>query len=602
MAHKKSDSASDSKKSMFILGVHMGHTAGAALLKDGEIVAMISEERFNRIKNWYGFPAESIKYLLNAHNLTTDDIETVALSGKQFVLSQGSLSSSASVLDLISVASKVYGNLEYALGRNYMPLNKLKKIVFEGPASDKIARVARELISKKLNISEGKILFVDHHLCHAFSAYYGLSKSHEKALVLTLDGEGDGVAATVNVFDGFSFEQIASTPKEASLGYVYSLTTSFLGMKALEHEYKVMGLAPYASSKGEKYYLKTYDNVFKDVIWLSKKNPLVFESSIPTNRFDRYLRAHAVGERFDNVAGAVQHLTELLVCKWVENAIAKTGISNVYCAGGVFMNVKMNMAISKLPSVKQLHVLPSCGDESTPMGSAYFAYIEYCHANHIAPRPQPITHLYLGPNFDDEVEKYIKTKNLAKKYTIQKATPQLIAKMLAKGEILARCVGPMEFGARSLGNRAIIANPSDLRYVWQINDQIKMRDFWMPFAPSMKEGSELRYIKNPKKFAAPYMILAFDSTELAHNEVRAAMHQADFTLRPQIVSRDWNEKYHDIIAEFEKLTGIGAVLNTSFNLHGKPIVMTPYDAVDEVFEHSGLNHLILGDYLLTKKE
>ncbi len=128
-----------------------------------------------------------------------------------------------------------------------------------------------------------------------------------------------------------------------------------------------------------------------------------------------------------------------------------------------------------------------------------------------------------------------------------------------------------------------------------------MRDFWMPFAPSMKHGSEDKYILNPKKLEAPYMILAFESTPLARDTMRAAMHQADFTLRPQIVYKEWNQRYFSIIEEFEKLTGIGAILNTSFNLHGKPIVMTPKDAVEEVFEQSGLTHLLLGDFLISKK-
>jgi carbamoyltransferase len=147
-----------------------------------------------------------------------------------------------------------------------------------------------------------------------------------------------------------------------------------------------------------------------------------------------------------------------------------------------------------------------------------------------------------------------------------------------------------------------MANPSDLKYVWTINEQIKMRDFWMPFAPTILKERANDYIENPKNIEAPYMIMAFRSTELAKTELRAAMHQADFTLRPQIIERSWNPRYYDIIKEFENITGIGGILNTSFNLHGKPIVMTPKDAVEETLENSGLQHLILGDFLISKKK
>jgi len=576
-----------------ILAIQGGHNSTAALLIDGKIIGCVSEERFTRIKNCSDFPLKSIKWLLNFANISPKDLDAVAFCGRTVILP----SKNAKTPGIIS---KIYGHLEYKSGSVYGVLRKLKHF-YDKKWGKKTLDEGKKILENHFGISEKKIVFIDHHMCHAYSTYFGQATDEKESLILTLDGEGDECCATVNVAKKGEITRIAETWKGYSLGYIYSLTTKFLGMTPLEHEYKVMGLAPYASSKGEKYFLKTYDKVFKDVIWLDKKNPLTFKSKFPTNRFELHLKKTCVGERFDNVAGALQYMTEELVKEWVRTAIKKTGISNIYAGGGVFMNVKMNMALAQMPEVKSLKVLPSCGDESNPIGAAYFTYLKICNEKSQTPNIEPIKDLYLGPGFDDEVENYIKKKKLDKKYDIRKADPKMVAELLAKGEVVARCVGRQEWGARSLGNRAIMANPSDLRYVWQINEQIKMRDFWMPFAPSILKERETDYIENPKKLPAPYMIMAFSSTQKARTELRAAMHQADFTLRPQLIERDWNPQYYDIIKEFEKLTGIGGILNTSFNLHGKPIVSTPKDAVEETFEPSGLKHLILGEYIISKR-
>ena len=585
-----------------ILTVYPGHNATAALLRDGKVLGIISEERFTRVKNQGGFPKESIKWLLREFNVKPSELDSVAVCGSQLVMSSYDIIDSKSKRRMVDALSGIYGRIEYEAGRFYRPIYKAKAMLVDRQVDRRLNMGIREMLTSLLKVPEEKIEFVEHHTCHAYSAYFGQTEKHEKALVLTLDGEGDDICATVSVAQGNSLRRIAKTNKHHSIGYVYSLTTSFMGMTPLEHEYKVMGLAPYAATKEQKYFMKTYDKVFKDVVFLDRKNPLVFKSRFPTNRFLYWLKEKAVGERFDNLAGALQHFTEELVSKWVVAAVKKTGCSTVYCGGGVFMNVKMNMLLAQLPQVKMLNVFPSCGDESNPIGAGYYSYLRICNERKIEPNTMRVKDLYLGPDLDREAEEYVRKKNLSKKYIVRKAEPKLVAGLLANGEVIARSAGRMEWGARSLGNRCIMANPSDLKYVWQINEQIKMRDFWMPFAPSILPEREKDYIRNPKHIPAPYMIMAFDSTPLGVKELRAAMHQADFTLRPQVVYHEWNQRYYDIIKEFEKLTGIGGVLNTSFNLHGKPIVMTPKDAVEEVFEHSGLKHLIIGDFLISKKE
>lgn len=584
-------------KKICVLSIQTGHNSTAGLLIDGKIIGVVSEERFTRVKNSSDFPINAVRWLLEFAKITVSDLDAVAVCGEKILappIIKGGYAKP-------SLLARAYGTAEYSLGRFYRPLFALKDALIDRPSRAKGRRALLETLKRSLRVPQSKVCFVDHHTCHSYSAFYGQNEKRSKSLVLTLDGEGDDSCSTVSVANDFEMNRLASTWRHYSLGYAYSMTTKFLGMTPLEHEYKVMGLAPYAATKEQKYFMKTYDKVFKNVLWLDKKNPLEFRSAFPMNRFDKWLERKAVGERFDNVAGALQHMTEELVSKWVANAVKKTGQSDICAGGGVFMNVKMNMALAGLPEVENLRVFPSCGDESNPIGAAYYTYIRLCGELGKKPSPQRVTDLYLGPSFDDEAENYIKKANLSKKYDVREADAKMVAELLAKGEIVARCVGRMEWGARSLGNRAILANPSDLRYVWQINEQIKMRDFWMPFAPSILKERADDYIVNPKKLDAPYMIMAFKSTDLARKELRAAMHQADYTVRPQLVERSWNPKYYDIIKEFESITGIGGVLNTSFNLHGKPVVCSPKDAVKETFEQSGLRHLLLGDYLISKR-
>lgn len=589
-------------KPVYILAIQTGHSCTAALLKDGEITGVISEERFNRIKNYAGFPDKSIQWLLANSGITADQLDAVAFCGEQFIAPFSELSGAKGGKTLLGHFASLYGTIEYKAGRAAPFFARLKQRIYDAPRSGPEKNKILEHLEKKHKIPREKVFTVGHHLCHTYAAYYGLRDKPEKnAAIVTLDGEGDDACATVSVVKDENIRLIATTWRQHSLGYIYSKTTQFLGMKPLEHEYKVMGLAPYAASKEQQYYLSTYKNVFENSITLNSKNPLKFTSNKPTNRFDSWLREKAVGERFDNMAGAVQHLTEEVVSRWIRAVIRQTKADTIYASGGVFMNVKMNMILANLPEVKKIKILPSCGDESNPIGGAYYLYKQVCEENKQPFAPKRIEQLYLGPSFDDEVETYITKNRLQNKYYIRDANPKEVAKLLAQGEIVARCTGRMEWGARSLGNRAILANPSDLRYVWEINEQIKMRDFWMPFAPSMLAERAKDYIENPKELDGSYMIMAFQSKPLARKELRAAMHQADFTLRPQLVQKEWNPEYWQIIKEFERLTGIGAVLNTSFNLHGKPIVMTPKDAIEETFEQSGLKHLILGNKLLSKR-
>jgi carbamoyltransferase len=261
------------------------------------------------------------------------------------------------------------------------------------------------------------------------------------------------------------------------------------------------------------------------------------------------------------------------------------------------------MLIAEDEWVSDLFVFPSCGDESNAIGAAYLGYLDLCRRRGTVATPRPFGPAYLGPDVADaDVERVIRARDVGSRHRVSEPAniEEKIADLLVSDGVVARCAGRMEFGARALGNRSILANPSDHRVVTLINRMIKNRDFWMPFAPSILRERETDYLVNPKGLASPYMMLAFPTNPKRRDEVVAAVHPHDGTARAHILDGTWNPGYHRVIREFERRTGIGAVLNTSFNLHGEPLVGSPADAID-TFERSGLPHLALGRFLISKK-
>jgi carbamoyltransferase len=282
----------------------------------------------------------------------------------------------------------------------------------------------------------------------------------------------------------------------------------------------------------------------------------------------------------------------------VRNCVRATGINRVALGGGVFMNVKANKVIGELPEVQDVFCFPSSGDESTAVGAAWSAYSAAPAATERRRPPiKPIDEIYWGTKYaDDEIEQILRRRSL--RYRHYQDIESEVARLLAVGEVVARFKGRLEFGARALGNRSILADPSNPGIVRTINELIKNRDFWMPFACSILAECEREYIRNPKGIRSPYMMMTFDTTSRVE-EIRAGTHPYDYTIRPQIVYRDWNPDFHRLIREFARRRGIGAVLNTSFNLHGSPIVGTPVAALD-VIERSGLRWLAIGNFLVRK--
>jgi carbamoyltransferase len=299
------------------------------------------------------------------------------------------------------------------------------------------------------------------------------------------------------------------------------------------------------------------------------------------------------GRRFDGVAAELQRFLETMLCRWVRNAVRETGIRTIACAGGVFMNVKANLAVLELAEVDHLFVVPSCGDESNSIGAA-------CHiAARLGDTIEAPGAIYYGaPITDQEAEEVLgKARGLRIRYAAQIET--LVAEKLAQGGIVARAKGPAEFGARALGNRSILARADSLAAVRAINGMIKNRDFWMPFAPSVLAERAGEYYLKPKPVSSPHMMFAFRSKPEKRAQLAAVEHPGDSTTRPHEVVEGHNPEYYRLIQEYEARTGEGIVLNTSFNLHGEPIVYRARDAVD-VFLRSGLTHMALGNWWVEK--
>ncbi len=573
---------------MKILGIHDGHNAAACLVEDGHIVAALQEERLRREKNWAGFPSRAIEFVLRKAGRRLDQIDVFAFTGLE-VPDQQTTGERLTSYQRDCLPPPPRGG----------PLRRMARYLAAPiAATPPDPREFRLRPARHIGVPEDRVTFVEHHVCHAASAYYGWARYEDDILVLTNDGQGDGLCATVNIGRKGRIERLASVRQAESIANLYAVTTYLLGMTPLEHEYKLMGMAPYASRQqaervAEKFRrLIRLDGHSDDALGWRRAN-----GCPPTLHTYSYLRRLLERDRFDAVCGGLQLFLEERILEWVRRAVRRTGIRRVALSGGIFLNVKLNKRILELDEVDELFVFPSCGDETNPFGAAF--QVQAARDYRAIP---PLGPIYFGGEWSDgEIEAEVRRFAFSSPVTITEH-PDLerrVAALLAEGRVVARFAGRSEFGARALGNRSILADPSRTSVVRIINSMIKSRDFWMPFAASIAAADAPACLRNSKGAVSPYMILAFDTTERVA-DFPAAVHPQDLTVRPQVVERSWNPSFHDLLCAFHERTGrVAAVLNTSFNLHGHPLVESPADALD-VFNRSGLTHLAIGRLLLAK--
>ena len=561
----------------YILALHAGHNSSACIGDERGILFAIQEERLNGEKNYWGFPKLAVESCLRAVSAKPSDVGLVAYGGEQVIARYHSRDD---VLKAYRRQMTVAGKLRQRVA---IPL-----VLAAAP------RYGQSTLKKHLGevgLGDVPLEHFDHHAAHAATAYYGLRRERKAPyLVLTCDGAGDNLCATVRVCKDGREEVIATTEWGNSLGAIYSWVTYAMGFVPLEHEYKLMGMAPYASSS----MADEAANMFRSYLGLDASGMrLKRKTWRRANDLSDRVFSDMKGKRFDAICAGLQHFTEELLTEWTKAAVKKTGITHVVAAGGVFMNVKANKRIGELPEVESFEAFPSCGDETLPLGAYYLAASRrYGHE-----KVEPLSHFYFGDApTDDEITRALAETSY--KHERPANVAKAVVELLAAGHPVARCAGRMEFGARALGNRSILADPSNQDVVRVINQMVKKRDFWMPFAPMGREARHREHLVNPKNLRSPYMMMTFDTNE-KYREIIAAVHNADLTSRAQVIPEGQNPEVEAILDAFEARTGRPVVLNTSFNLHGFPIVRTAKEAL-YVFANSGLEYLQLGDRLVSK--
>jgi carbamoyltransferase len=589
---------------MIILGIHDGHDAHACIVRDGRLVAVMAEERLSRLKSDAGYPRRAIDAVLRCAGLAPGDVDCVAFAQRSDWIWRTLLNKYATFnvadwvrecdlywgptllekkkLDpmvLFDAFKDVPGDVE---SRPYFPMVEL---VRNNPPEKWGALgdgVRRATLEAHLGISGDRMRIFRHEDCHKAYGFHSSPYAREDALLFTLEGGGEDSSATSSIFsaDG-RFEEIWKS-NAVQAGRLYMYVTLMLGMRPGQHEYKVMGLAPY----GTAYHGKRALDFFRKVNRVEGEH-ILNDGHVPELYFT--VREALRCERFDGIAWALQTWLEEITCAWVANTVASRKIDNVVFSGGVAQNIKVMKALAELPGVRRVWAGPISGDGSLGVGAAWLAHAKLSGGKPILPMPSA----YLGTSFGrEEIDRAIEAHGLRSKFRIVDAPgDDLVAEWLDKGLIVARYSGAMEFGQRALGNRSILADPRQQETIDQINRKIKYRDFWMPFTPSMTIEQAEKMIVNPKRHYSPYMTMAFDLASEFQTSIPAATHPGDRTVRPQMLRREDNPGYYDLLKAFGRRTGLECLLNTSFNLHGEAIVESPSDAVS-TFERSALDVLL----------
>ena len=595
---------------MKVLAITLEKCSGCAVLIDNKIVFSASEERYSRIKSDSSFPKNSINDALSFSGLKGADFDKIIICGNRISLLAPLMNeySTFSVDDQIRAMEEYwYPNLVLGKNKSFLEVFKDKINLEQFPFNTEIGKnfdifklhnpyteedgrnvsdFFKQIIASFLEIEKEKIIHMEHDWCHAAYAFYGSPIRDNNTLIVTADAWGDDLSGTLSIYskEKGCIERIKEyNHNDFQLARIYRYTTLVLNMLANEHEYKVMGLAPYYNGPMIEKVEKVFDKMLQN-------DGLEFIFNKNVKDIYDYLKNNLKNFRFDHIAAGLQSFTEKILVNWFSSAVSKYNSTSVVFSGGISMNVKANMKISQIPKIEKFFVCGAGTDETLPIGACYHS----AEMNGI--KPEPLDTLYLGSNTTYD-KKDISSLD---KFAITKfnSEEQILEKIL-ENKIVAICRGRMEMGQRALGNRSIIADPRTRSNVEKINNSIKKRDFWMPFAPIILEEYQDLLIENPKKIDSPFMTIAFETKD-GKNKFPAAVHQADGTARAQLLRKEQNPVLWNLIFKFYEKTGIPALLNTSFNLHGEPIVRTIQDAI-RVFDKSELEVLWFNEHIIEKQ-
>jgi len=565
---------------MIVLGIHYGHDSAAAIVKDGKIIADVQEERFCRVKHSENVPLKSIEYCLKIAGIKDiNDIDYISYSSED-----PSLQINA-VFDLSDEKAQTDKGLK-----------QFVKNVLKTP---KLLTVKLPIYYPDYKLTDkSKFVYNNHHLVHAASAYF-TRKTNDKCLIFSVDGMGDGICTSIWMGEGNKIELLKSYGREGAIGWAYSIVTEGLHWIHGDGEGKTMGLAPYGDPSKCKGVLDQYFPVFKDDELVKEttlgKAYVWRESGSDQFHFDEAKEVEALIAKYgrEDIAAEGQVKLEEAVMNLVFGWIKKTGVKKVAFAGGVMLNVKLNQRIwnHRGNLVEEQHIYPNPGDSGLPVGAALLEYYKHNDFN-----GYDLEDLYKGPEYtNEEIESILKIRKL--KYSYTENPSKKAAELLAENKIVAWFQGRMESGPRALGNRSILMSPLKAENKDVINAWVKFREGFRPFCPSLTYEKRDVYLKDYRDEF--FMITSFDVTDEKRPLIPAVVH-VDGTLRPQMVTKESNPRYWELINEFGNATGEYIVLNSSFNVMGEPIVNNPKEAIKCFFD-SGIDALVIGNYYLTKE-
>jgi carbamoyltransferase len=586
-----------------ILGISaFYHDSAAALVRDGEIVAAASEERFTRKKGDAGFPARSVAYCLAEAGIKAEQLDYVGFYDKPLL--------------------KFERILETYLGVAPSGFTSFQKA---GPLWIKEKLYQERMLRDDLGGYAGPVLFAEHHESHAASAFF--PSPFEEAAILTMDGVGEWSTASLGVGSGSDIKLLKDIRWPHSLGLLYSAFTYYTGFKVNSGEYKVMGLAPY----GDPKYV---DLIYKHILDLKEDGSFTLNQEYFNYLSGLTMTSEAFHQLFGgpprepetnltqkemDLAASVQMVCEEVMMRMAYHAHRETGSENLCLAGGVALNCVGNGKILRNGPFKRLWIQPAAGDAGGSLGVAQLIWHRQLQKPRTVNGKDSMKGAYLGPAFaDGDIEAFMSKAGAVGTKCGRRELTSRVAQLLANGQIVGWFDGRMEFGPRALGSRSILGDPRNPKMQADMNIKIKFREGFRPFAPSVLREKVSDWFE--LDCDSPYMLLVapvkrerqipmsvdqrklwgIDKLNVLRSDIPAVTH-IDYSARVQTVSADTNPNYHALIAEFERLTGCAVVVNTSFNVRGEPIVCTPADAY-ACFMRTHIDYLVLGPYLLDKKD
>jgi len=598
-----------------ILGISaFYHDSAAAVLVDGKLIAAAQEERFTRVKHTEVFPENAVRFCLEEAGLSIDELDAVVFYDKPLLKFERLLQT------YYAFAPK--GLVSFLKA---MPVWLNEKLFLRKKIKDGLAKVGN-YDKRKL-----KMLFTEHHLSHAASAF--CPSQFDEAAILTIDGVGEWCTASIGVGKRNKIELVKEMNFPHSVGLLYSAFTYYLGFKVNSGEYKLMGLAPYGNAESEetKKFIELIKTQLVDIkddgsVWLNQEY-FNYATGLRMVKDKQWQILFGVSKReeegeltetYRNLAIAIQIVTEEIVLKMAAEAKRLTGLNKLCMAGGVALNCVANGKLEAAKIFDEIYIQPASGDSGGAAGAAMAISAMYFDEKRTIESADAMNGTYLGPHFSSkEIEQMArKRKAVYQRFEDFSMLNEIIATKLSEGNVIGWFQGRMEFGPRALGNRSIIADPTNVSMQSKLNLKIKYREGFRPFAPSVLEEETTEYFDLESK--SPYMLLVAPVAEKYRTDLPVNYHNlpmmdklktersklqpithVDFSARIQSVSKVTNPPYWNLINAFKEKSGVGMVVNTSFNVRGEPIVCTPDDAF-RCFMSTEMDFLVIENYVFTK--